>query len=333
MRADIAERSKEQTDLYRLRPVSLFAWLALIGMLVTACAAPVAAPTLEPARESIVVYAPATPSSIPVIIAARQMPEVDLTIFTDHSQAQALFLRGDVDLLVTGLAVGVELFDEGVPITLLNSYVSGLTYLVTRDGPVASFDELADPEVNLPFEGSPIDEVTRFLVESEGLTWGEDVVPVYSPFPASVELLRQGKASAVALPEPFVSLVEGEEGIFVSLSYEERWETLTGSGDGYPQVGTFAREDWAREHREVVAEFNRHIEDAVRTIREEPTEAVDVAAEELAFPAPVLRSALQRTSFAPRYGAELEAYVRDYYRAIGAPLDESYAIFFYGDTK
>lgn len=333
MRADIVERSKEQTELYRQRSASLFAWLALIGILVTACAAPVAAPTLEPADEGVVVYAPATPSSIPVIIAARQMPEVDLTIFTDHSQAQALFLRGDVDLLVTGLAVGVELFDQGVPVTLLNSYVSGLTYLVTRDGPVQAFDELTEPEVYLPFEGSPIDEVTRFFVESEGLTWGEDVVPVYSPFPASVELLRQGKASAVALPEPFVSLVEDEEEIFVSLSYAERWETLTGSGDGYPQVGTFAREDWARQHPDVVVAFNRRIEEAVGTIREEPAEAVDVAAEELAFPAPVLRSALERTSFAPRYGAELEGDVRDYYQAIGAPLDASYETFFYSNTK
>jgi ABC-type nitrate/sulfonate/bicarbonate transport system substrate-binding protein len=334
MRADTAERSKAQTRFYRQGPAFLLlTWLALVGVLVTACAGSVAAPSAEPVDEAIVVYAPATPSSIPVIVAAEEMPEVELTIFTDHSQAQALFLRGDVDLLVTGLAVGVAFFEDGVPVTLLNSYVSGLTYLVTRGQPVGRFDGLAAPEVYLPFEGSPIDEVTRFFVESEGLTWGEDVVPVYSPFPASVELLRQGRASAVALPEPFVSLVEGEEEIFVSLSYEERWETLTGSGDGYPQVGTFAREDWAREHSEVIAAFNRHIEEAVEGIREEPADAVDVAAEELAFPAPVLRSALERTSFAPRYGAELEGDVRDYYRAIGAPLEEDYATFFYGDQE
>ena len=308
-------------------------WIAIIAVLVTACTSQGVVPAHEATGSIVTVYAPATPSSIPVILAAGQMPDVDLTIFTDHSQAQALFLRGDVDLLVTGLALGVAFFEDGVDVTLLNSYVSGLTYLVTRDGPIERFDQLADPEVYLPFEGSPIDEVTRFFVESEGLTWGEDVVPVYSPFPATVELLRQGKASAAALPEPFVSLVEGEEEVYVSLSYEERWETLTGSGDGYPQVGTFARQGWAKEHPEVVAEFNRRIAEAVEAAQEDPAAAVDAAAAELAFPAHLLRSALERTSFAPRYGAELKDEVRSYYETIGASLDERYATFFYGDQE
>jgi ABC-type nitrate/sulfonate/bicarbonate transport system substrate-binding protein len=333
MSVDRVDASQARTDVGRLVGAYFLTWIAMIGILVTACASPAVAPAPEARGDTVTVYAPATPSSIPVIMAARQMPEVDLTTFTDHSQAQALFLRGDVDLLVTGLAVGVAFLENGVDVTLLNSYVSGLTYLVTRDGPVEGFDQLAGSEVYLPFEGSPIDEVTRFFVESEGLTWGEDVVPVYSPFPATVELLRQGKASAAALPEPFVSLVEGEEEVYVSLSYEERWETVTGSDGGYPQVGTFARQGWAKEHPEIVAEFNRRIAEAVEASQEDPAAAVDAATEELAFPAPVLRSALERTSFAPRYGSELEGEVRRYYGTIGAPLDESYAAFFYRDQE
>jgi NitT/TauT family transport system substrate-binding protein len=328
MRADNVGRN---TEFRRLRPAFFLAFV-LIALALTGCAGEGVEANVA-SDDPIVVYAPATPSSAPVILAAREMPNVELTIFTDHAQAQALFLRGDIDVLVTGLAVGVECFEDDVPVTLVNSYVSGLTYLATRDAAVESFADLRGAELYLPFEGSPIDEVTRFFVEREGLVWREEITPVYSPFPASVELLRQGKATAVALPEPFVSLVEGEEGIFVSLNYEERWEALTEDENGYPQVGTFVLRGWAAEHEVDIARFNAELEEAVALTREAPAEAANVAGEKLAFPPTVLLSALERTTFAPRCGAELELAVRDYYRTLGEPLDESFEAFFYGDAQ
>ena len=52
--------------------------------------------TMSPAQEAYQIYAPPTPSSIPLIIAAQNMKDVNLTIFSNHSQANTLFLRGDV---------------------------------------------------------------------------------------------------------------------------------------------------------------------------------------------------------------------------------------------
>ena len=103
----------------------------------------------EPVRaepSQIAIYAPATTSSAPVILAAQQLAThagtnetADLTIFTNHSQANTLFLRGDVDILVTGLSVGVEFFRNGAPVQAINCNVSGLTYLVTYGRQVNSF--------------------------------------------------------------------------------------------------------------------------------------------------------------------------------------------------
>ena len=112
------------------------------------------------------------------------------------------FLRGDVDILVTGLSVGVDLFKNGAPIQVIDSYVAGLTYLVTRGKKVDGFADLKGQEIYIPFEGSPIEEITQFFVEQEGLTWKKDLKPVYSPFASSVELLKQGKAAAVAVRSP-----------------------------------------------------------------------------------------------------------------------------------
>ena len=49
------------------------------------------------APSPVVIYAPATPSSVPVLLAAQQMENAEVTIFTDHAQAHTLFLRQRVE--------------------------------------------------------------------------------------------------------------------------------------------------------------------------------------------------------------------------------------------
>jgi len=195
------------------------------------------APTLAPSP--VTIYAPSTTSSVPVILAARQLAaqeDTDLAIFDNHSQANTLFLRGDVDILVTGLSVGAGFFRNGAPVQVINCNVSGLTYLVTRGRQVKSFAELRGEPLVLPFEGSPIEETTRFFAEQEGLTWKQDIVPVYAPSDSSLALLAQGKAAAVALPEPYASLAEQQDQVYVSIGYRDRWDALPGTDRGYPQV-------------------------------------------------------------------------------------------------
>lgn len=275
------------------------------------------------------IYAPASPSSIPVIIAAEEIPGAEVTIFTDHSQANTLFLRDDVDLLVTGLSVGVSFFSQDVPVQMVNSYVAGLTYLVTHGEEVYSFSDLRGKELVVPFEGSPIEEVTRFFVAQEGLVWGENIEPMYLPFPSAMELLKQGEIDAVALPEPFVTMVEGYEGVYPSLSYRATWDALTSGDTGYPQVGTFAKSEWADAHTELLAAFNAGLSDAIAAVEQDRETAVAFAETYFAFPPSVLSSALSRTSFALRTGSEMSVDIQDYYTTIGNPLDETFDAFFY----
>jgi ABC-type nitrate/sulfonate/bicarbonate transport system substrate-binding protein len=288
------------------------------------------APTLAPSQ--ITIYAPSTTSSVPVILAARQLAaqeDTDLTIFDNHSQANTLFLRGDVDILVTGLSVGAGFLRNGAPVQVINCYVSGLTYLVTHGRQVNSFAELGGGPLYLPFEGSPIEETTRFFVEQEGLIWKQDIVPVYAPADSSLALLAQGKAAAVALPEPYVSLAEQQERVYVSIGYRERWDALTGSGDGYPQVCAFVKKEWADAHRQTIARFNDELAEAIRTVRRDPAAAADQTEEMLGFTQETLRSALRRTDFELRDSDEMEWEIRRYYRIVGKPLDASYDPLFY----
>ena len=80
------------------------------------------------------------------------MEGLDLVLYSDQSQANTLFIRGEVPILVTGLSVGLDLDKNQVPISAVNTYVSGLSYLVTYGAPVQQFSDLQGQEIYIPFD-------------------------------------------------------------------------------------------------------------------------------------------------------------------------------------
>ena len=166
----------------RLRLISVLLFMLLMTSCVPLPPAPVAGNDSRstPSR-GLVIYAPATPSSIPILLAARHIEGAQVTIFNNHTQANAQFLRGDIDILVTGLSVGLDLFKNGAPVQVIDSYVAGVTYLVTYGKKVKRFADLKGETIYIPFEGSPIEETTRFFIEREGLIWKKDILVAYAP--------------------------------------------------------------------------------------------------------------------------------------------------------
>lgn len=317
--------------------------LCLVTAFLAGCTAPTAAPAETQAAESeatattppstsedvLVIYAPASTSSIPVIIAASKMQNVQLQLYTNQSQANTLFLRGEVSMLVTGLSVGLDLYKNGAPVQMVNSFVSGLSYLVTYGKQVSSLSELKGQEIYIPFEGSPIEEASAYLAAKEGLTWKTDLTPVYSPFDSSIELLKQGKATAVVLPEPNVTLVEGQPDIYISLSYFDEWNKYSGSQEGYPQVGTFVSPAWAQAHAQQIADFNQTLAEAIQFVETSPADAVAAVQENYKLPAEKLARSLSRTRYTLVTGTELQTAINGYYQLIGKPLDENDTAFYY----
>lgn len=281
----------------------------------------------------LVIAGPATPSSIPLLIAASKIDGAEVQVIENNSQANTSFLRGDIDILVNGLSVGVDLYRNEAPVQIVNTYVAGMSFLVTNGEKVNNFAALKGQDIYIPFQGSPIEEATSFLAGKEGLKWGEDLKPVYSPFDASVALLKQGKAKAVVLPEPFVSLVEGQPGINVSLDLYKSWNDATGQTNGYPQVAAFVKRDWAAAHAEDLAAFNAALNDAVKFTIENPDKAVAQVKGNFKQPEKILLKAVSRMHYEVLTGAAMQKSVSGYYELIGKPLDDKYKDFYYIPAK
>ncbi|NMC67453.1 MAG: ABC transporter substrate-binding protein [Spirochaetales bacterium] len=277
----------------------------------------------------ISIWGPATPSSVPLVIAAEKLPNTKITIFSDHSQASALFLKGETQILFTGLDVGINFYKNKAPVVMLNSYVTGLTYLVTYGIKVSSFKELKGKSIYIPFEGSPIEEIVKFFVEKDGLVYKKDITPVYSPFPSSLELLKQGKAEVVALPEPFVTMASSIPNVYISFGFKDYYEKLTGKKNGYPQVGAFAMKNWAINNIDYIKLLHAELAKAIELIKNDPQTAIKIAAPYFSFPQPVLLKAIGNTSFNLSYSNELLNEVFSYYQSIGIPLDPQFKELFF----
>jgi NitT/TauT family transport system substrate-binding protein len=282
------------------------------------------------ATQKITIYAPMSTSSIPVILAAHQFTDVNLVLYADQSQANTEFIRGEASILVSGLSVGVDLHKNGVPVQTINSFVSGLSYLVTYGKPVTSLSELVGKSIYIPFEGSPIDEMVGFLVSSDGMTWKRDISPVYSPFDSSIELLKQGKVDAVVLPEPMVTLVEGQPDVFISLDLAKEWNRVTDSQDGYPQVASFVNPDWAVSNKGFIDEFNTALITAIQSVQNDPKAAIDLVKDQYKLSPEILLKSVSRTRYLVLSGSEMQSSIENYYLTIGKPLDEKYSDFYFG---
>jgi len=313
------------------------------GLLLSGCAsaASTAAPTTTATAATSTTQAAtsqtettaASTSSIPVILAVSKMPNAELTLYTNQSQANTLFLRGDISILVTGLSVGVDMFNNGAPVQMTNSFVSGLSYLVTYGKQVTNLADLKGQQIYIPFAGSPIEEATSFLAQKAGLQYKTDLTPVYSVFDSSVQLLKEGKATAVVLPEPYVTLVEGQPNISISLSYFDEWNKATGTDKGYPQVGSFVNSDWAKTHGADIAAFNQVLGESISLAQSDPSDAVTATQTNYKLSAALLQKSLSRTHFNLVTDQSLQETIDNYYTVIGKPLDEKFSAFYYLAAK
>ncbi len=282
---------------------------------------------MAPAPSAVRVWVPAVPASTPLILALSTQAWAEFTIFSNHARAHALFLRGEIDLLATGLSIGKGFFDRGAPVRMINGYVTGMTWLVT-DRPIREMSDLAGLPLVLPFQGSPIEQATRVFIRKANLTWNREIPIRYLPFQSTVALMGKGELHAAALPEPYATMVTTRPGNWAAVSYKDLWEQSTGGSHGYPQVGVFALALWAEQHPDLIRRLNHAVAKAVIAVKADPQTAAQQMATVMNFSPELILTALVRTEFRLMTGKSLASEVYAYYNTLGSPLGEQFEAFF-----
>lgn len=273
---------------------------------------------------SMTILAPDNPSSIPVIIAAEEMDDFDVKLFQSHTQAHSMFLSGKNPLILTGYAVGESFANRGVPVKLAASYVKGLNYLVTNIPNVTSFRQLKDEKIYFPFKGSPIEKMSLWLAEQEGIR-NEDLEIGYLAFNSMIEMMRQGNIHTAVMPVSAALQIAGTSGFYYAVDLDEKWQQITGSSF-YPQLGLFYNTQ--KMNMTDIQPFLKQLAVAIDKISQNPEYYAELCKDKLSIPHKVILMSLEKIKFELYSGYDLTEKMEVYFEKSGIkpPPDSFYKI-------
>lgn len=259
----------------------------------------------------LVIQAPPSPPSLALLQVAREGVPAELAaaarfqLWSTVDEMRARVTSGQAHLSGLPVNVAATLYNRGLRVQLLNVYIWGILYLVTRDPGVSSWQDLRGQSVLIPFRGDLPDILTQYLLRSQGLNLETDLAPRYlSAAPEAAQLLAAGRASHAVLSEPSATLAilkarENGIALYRALDYSRAWAEATGRAPRMPMAGVVADATLARNHPELLAWFQRAHQGAASWVAGHPEEASLLGAEEIkAIPPVAMRESLPHIQFA-----------------------------------
>jgi NitT/TauT family transport system substrate-binding protein len=263
----------------------------------------------EAPLQTLVVQGAPSPPTLALLRLAREGIPPDLArelrfqLWSTADEMRARITSGQAHFSGVPVNVAATLYNRGIHVRLLNVYIWGILYLVTRE-PEVSWQDLRGQTVLIPFRGDLPDILTQYLLRQEGLELGTDLVPSYlSAAPEAAQLLAAGRASHAVLSEPSATLAilrARENGIILhrAIDYSQAWAVATGRPPRMPMAGVVADMALARRHPRLIAWFQQAHRKAADWVVAHPEEASLLGAEEIkAIPPAAMRESLPHIQF------------------------------------
>ncbi len=231
------------------------------------------------------------------------IPELNLTDVRNHEQIRALLTSGQVQLTPSPTLVSAGLYQQGVPLQLMNVMVWGNIFVLSPDANLTTWDDLRGKTVLIPFKGSMPEMLFRFLATQQGLDLDTDLtLQSTQDFQSTAQLLLAGQADAGVFAEPQASRVVAsgrQENIELAynLDFREAWQQTTGQPPRFPQAGVSIAQDLITQHPDVAALIQQELQTALEWTAANPADAAALGARYMDMPAPVIEAALNNNLF------------------------------------
>ena len=202
----------------------------------------------------------------------------NFSVETDASNVTAALINGSVDIaaLPTNAASVVYNKTQGaVQVLALNTL--GVLYLVTDDSvSVNSMDDLRGLTVYAPAQNPSF--ILSYLLESNGLTVGEDVV-IDNTYAQPADLrtaVAAGEVSVAVLPEPMLTIAKSSnDKLVTALDLTEEWDKVSEPGS-LVQGCVVVRKDFAEAHPNEISAFLTDYSASISYLTEEGADVAGV---------------------------------------------------------
>jgi NitT/TauT family transport system substrate-binding protein len=248
---------------------------------------------------------PTGPTVIPVVgiekgeVTTGDNTTVNVQYWKNTDEAVALLASKQADFAILPITTAANMYSQGMDITLLGVHEWKVFYLLAREGiEFNDWTSLAGKRVYTPNgRGQTSDVLMRLALSEAGLDPDSDVQILYAPPQEVVALFKTGKTDFVALPEPFASLCLADGSGRIVLDFQEYWGEISGMEDRIPIAGLFVTGSFLKEHPKSAEKIADLLERSTNWANENVDKALDLSAEVLTIPAPVMKTALSRIDF------------------------------------
>lgn len=206
--------------------------------------------------------------------------KVEFATWKNPDRLRALAIEQSADLVAMPSNVAANLFNRGVPLTLLDVTAWGLLWMVSCEDGLKTLADFRGKEVVMPFRGDMPDIVFRLLAERQGIVVGKDIRLRYVASPIdAMQLLITRRADHALLAEPAVSMglrksrsfpvkVIAPE-LYRSVDLQQEWGRVLGRAPRIPQAGIAALKG-VREDAALLARFEQAHAEALQWCQAEP---------------------------------------------------------------
>ncbi len=234
-------------------------------------------------------------------------------IYTAADMVSPLIINGSADIAAVPTNLAAVLYNKTQgKVRVLAVNTLGVLYLLENGTTVNSLADLSGKTVYLPGQGSNPEFILRALVDRAGV---KDVNfdYTYSSPDELATALAAGKAAIGVLPEPKVTVITSKNtSLRVALDFTEEWEKLTSAP--LVQGCIVVREDFLKEHGELVKQFLEEYKKSVEYVNSNPDEAAQMIADAgLAGNAAAAKAALPRCNITYLAGKEMQTALNGYW--------------------
>lgn len=214
--------------------------------------------------------------------------KVEFVTWRNPDQLRALAIEQSADLVAMPSNVAANLFNRGVPLTLLDITAWGLLWMVSRQDGLRTLADFRGKEVVMPFRGDMPDIIFRLLAQRQGIVVGKDITLRYVASPIdAMQLLITRRADHALLAEPAVSMglrkshsfpvkVIAPE-LYRSVDLQQEWGRVLGRAPRIPQAGITALKG-VRADAALLARFEHAHAEALAWCQSNPEACGEMAA-------------------------------------------------------
>lgn len=184
-------------------------------------------------------------------------PLYDFTLAGSADEVTPALIKGELDMACVPANLAAVLYNKtegAVQVLAVNTL--GVLYIVENGESVQSLADLKGKTVVAAGKGSTPEYALRYLLSENGIDPDADVTLDWkSEHSECVAALASGQASIALLPQPFVTVAQGQvEGLRMALDLTAEWEKLD-NGSRFITAGLVVRKAFAEENPQALATF------------------------------------------------------------------------------